>query len=204
MMSNTTTKQLWSETATTTSEPIDPTKAVEPLYTLSEFWDQLEPISPAAIRLDRKMCWGEWGKLSKVSLYLKEHILTTPFFASRLDLHCVDCIMCHVCFENLPEYIKPFLNNWKKAKGLPENLDNARVGRTCRYCLPCEECSIANEEILGDRNGSFHFDLEFPIYIFSWVLILELLNLLYISAFNLLFIFFLVINIQFVIQSTFI
>jgi len=160
---------------TTTSEPIDPTKAVEPIYTLSEFLDQLEPISPdqlepispdqlepispdqseptspdplepispASIRLDRKMCWGEWSKLSKVSLQLKEHILTTPFFVSRLDLHCVDCILCHVCFGNLPEYMKPFLNHWKKGQGLPEN-ENARVGRTFRYCLPCEECSIAN------------------------------------------------------------
>ena len=164
---------------TTTSEPIDPTQAVEPIYTLSEFLDQLEPISPdqlepissdqleptspdqleptspASIRSDRKMCWGEWSKLSKVSLQLKEHILTTPFFATRLDLHCVDCILCHVCFGNLPDYMKPFLNHWQKGQGLPEN-ESARVGRACRYCLPCEECSIANEEILGDRHGSFH------------------------------------------------
>ncbi len=126
------------------------------LYTLSEFYDQIESKLPASIQVDRKMCWGEWGKLSKVSHHLKEHIITTPFFASRLGIHCVGYLLCHVCFDNLPEYIKPFLNNWEKAKGLPGNLVNVRVGRTCRYCLPCEEYSITNQEILGDSHGSFN------------------------------------------------
>jgi hypothetical protein len=121
---------------TTTSKPIDPTQAVEPICTLSEFLDQLEPISPdrlepissdqlepispASIRLDRKMCWGEWSKLSKVSLQLKEHIITTPFFATRLDLHCVDCILCHVCFGNLPDYMSRSSTIGRRAKGCPK------------------------------------------------------------------------------------
>jgi hypothetical protein len=100
-----------------------------------------------------KFEWKKWGSLTTVSLHLKAHIITMPFFASRLDVHCTDCILCHGCFDTLPDYMKPHLKHWETGVGL---FDTVKTTRTCRMCLPCEECSTANIEVLGDRHGAFH------------------------------------------------
>jgi hypothetical protein len=137
----------------------NPERSFEPIFKIDKCSYELESISPTP--LDTKSNFGfyrklegkEWSRLSKVSTHLKQHIITTPFFASRLDLHCVDCVLCHGCYNNLPKYIRHYLKHWRNGRGIYEG---SKPGRTCKYCLPCDECSEANCEIMGDRHGLFY------------------------------------------------
>ena len=45
-----------------------------------------------------KFEWKEWGSLTTVSLHLKAHIITMPFFASRL-MYTAPIVSCVTDFE---------------------------------------------------------------------------------------------------------